>query len=120
MKRKEDAIGTFGICRCGGKIRVVPAEQIYGKAAAERLKPANRVYPPVPELQCEGRLPQGYQRPLGSVANETLRLKRMRRATFLTVLAQEGYDAYPGYRWLKKLDFVKRTTSGALRWTSAG
>mgnify|MGYP003209416139 CR=1 FL=1 len=31
-------LGHSGICRyCGGKIRVVPAEQIYGKAAAERL-----------------------------------------------------------------------------------
>ena len=31
-------MGHSGICRyCGGKIRVVPAEQIYGKAAAERL-----------------------------------------------------------------------------------
>ena len=32
-------MGHSGICRyCGGKIRVVPAEQIYGKAAAELQK----------------------------------------------------------------------------------
>ena len=66
------------ICRyCGGVIRLVPAESIYGIAAAKRLGLlGEKIY----QCQnCNARVGchKGTARPLGNVANETLRMKRM-------------------------------------------
>ena len=71
-------MGHSGICRyCGGKIRVVPAEQIYGKAAAERLNLQTEYIHQCQNCNARVGCHKGTKRPLGSVANETLRLKRM-------------------------------------------
>ena len=104
------------ICRyCGGKIRVVPAEQIYGKAAAERLNLQTEYIHQCQNCNARVGCHKGTKRPLGSVANETLRLKRMEtHHVFDSFWRRKGMTRTQAYRWLaKKLDLpVKRTHIG--------
>ncbi len=91
------------ICRyCGGVIRMVPAEQIYGMTAAKRLRlVGENIY----QCQnCNARVGchKGTTRPLGDVANEALRLKRIE--------THHVFDAY----WKSQ----NMTRSGAYRWLS--
>ena len=91
------------ICRyCGGLILLVPAERIYGPKAAKRLGlSGERIY----QCQnCNARVGchKGTERPLGNVANETLRLKRIE--------THHVFDAY----W--KAQHMTRT--GAYKWLS--
>lgn len=66
-------MGHSGICRyCGGKIRVVPAEQIYGKAAAERLNLQTEYIHQCQNCKRGSAATRVPSVPLGSVANETL------------------------------------------------
>ena len=91
------------ICRyCGGVIRMVPAEQIYGMTAAKRL---GLVGENIYQCQnCNARVGchKGTTRPLGDVANEALRLKRIE--------THHVFDAY----WKSQ----NMTRSGAYRWLS--
>lgn len=91
------------ICRyCGGVIRMVPAEQIYGMTAAKRL---GLVGENIYQCQnCNARVGchKGTMRPLGDVANEALRLKRIE--------THHVFDAY----WKSQ----NMTRSGAYRWLS--
>ena len=109
-------MGHSGICRyCGGKIRVVPAEQIYGKAAAERLNLQTEYIHQCQNCNARVGCHKGTKRPLGSVANETLRLKRMEtHHVFDSFWRRKGMTRTQAYRWLaKKLDLpVKRTHIG--------
>ena len=111
-------MGHPGICRyCGGKIRVVPAEQIYGKAAAERLNLQTEYIHQCQNCNARVGCHKGTKRPLGSVANETLRLKRMEtHHVFDSFWRRKGMTRTQAYRWLaKKLDLpVKRTHIGGL------
>ena len=65
------------ICRyCGGVIRLVPARAVYGSAVKRLGLEKEYIY----QCQnCNARVGchKGTTRPLGHVANETLRLKRM-------------------------------------------
>ena len=70
-------MGELSICRyCGGVIRLVEAETVYG-ASTDRLgMTGEKLY----QCQnCNARVGchKGTTRPLGNVANEVLRLKRM-------------------------------------------
>ena len=90
------------ICRyCGGTIRLVPASNIYGEAAAKRQGlEKERIY----QCQnCNARVGchRGTSRPLGNVANETLRLKRMEtHRVFDGSWKRRGMTRSQGYRWL--------------------
>ena len=94
---------TPDICRyCGGVIRLVPAEKIYGEKAAKRLGLfGEQIY----QCQnCNARVGchKGTNRPLGNVANEALRLKRI-----------ETHQVFDGY-W--KSQHMTRTN--AYKWLS--
>jgi hypothetical protein len=91
------------ICRyCGGIIRLVPAESIYGESADRLGLKGESIY----QCQnCNARVGchKGTTRPLGNVANETLRLKRIE--------THNVFDAYwksrkmtrtQAYKWLAK------------------
>lgn len=65
------------ICRyCGGKVEVVPAGMIYGAATLRPGLDGEKIYLC---LNCNARVGchRGTHRPLGNLANEVLRLKRM-------------------------------------------
>ena len=65
------------ICRyCGGPVRLVPAERVFG-ASTERLGQANEMLYQCQNCNARVGCHKGTTRPLGDVANETLRLKRM-------------------------------------------
>ena len=65
------------ICRyCGGVIRLVPAKAVYGESTGRLGMTGEYLY----QCQnCNARVGchKGTTRPLGNVANEVLRLKRM-------------------------------------------
>ena len=89
------------ICRyCGGIIRLVPASTIYG-ASAERLGMTDeKVY----QCQnCNARVGchHGTTRPLGNVANEVLRLKRMEtHRVFDAFWRSRAMSRTQAYQWL--------------------
>lgn len=92
------------VCRyCGGVIRLVPAENIYGEAAVKRL---GLVGESIYQCQnCNARVGchKGTTRPLGNVANETLRLKRMEtHQVFDDYWRRRGMTRTAAYRWLAK------------------
>ena len=75
------------ICRyCGGVIRRVPGQQVYGDAAAMRLKLWNEWFYQCQNCNARVGCHRGTTRPLGNVANEVLRLKRME--------THQVFDAY--------------------------
>lgn len=97
MKKSED------ICRyCGGVIKVVPAERIYGDSTKRRGLEGEYIH----QCQnCGARVGchKGTTKPLGKVANEVLRLKRTE--------THKVFDAYwkahhmtrtNAYRWLSQ------------------
>lgn len=90
------------ICRyCGSIIRLVPAGKIYDAAAVKRLGLESEwVY----QCQnCNARVGchRGTKRPLGNVANETLRLKRIEtHQVFDRFWRQRGMSRTAAYRWL--------------------
>lgn len=91
------------ICRyCGGIIRLVPAETVYG-ASAERLgKRSEKIY----QCQnCGARVGchKGTNRPLGNVANEILRLKRIEaHQVFDGLWKRRKMKRTDAYRWLAR------------------
>lgn len=99
------------ICRyCGGIIRLVPSEAVYG-ASAERLgKQGEKIF----QCQnCGARVGchKGTGRPLGNVANEILRLKRIEaHQVFDSLWKSRNMDRTAAYRWLaKELGLPMRT-----------
>ena len=93
---------TPKICRyCGGVIRLVPAEQVYGTSTARLGLAGEKLY----QCQnCNARVGchKGTTRPLGNVANEALRLKRI-----------ETHRVFDDY-WRSQ----QMTRTGAYRWLS--
>lgn len=75
------------ICRyCGGIVRLVPAESVYGDSAVRLGLKGEKLY----QCQnCNARVGchRGTVRPLGDLANEVLRLKRLVGVGKITVLA---------------------------------
>lgn len=91
------------ICRyCGGVIRLVPASAVYG--ASTRRLGLEREY--IYQCQnCNARMGchKGTKRPLGNVANETLRLKRMEaHQVFDSFWKAKGMRRTKGYQWLAR------------------
>ena len=91
------------ICRyCGGVIRLVPAESIYGASAGRLGLSGESVY----QCQnCNARVGchRGTTRPLGNVANEVLRLKRMEtHNVFDAFWKAHGMSRTQAYKWLAK------------------
>ena len=92
------------ICRyCGGLIRLVPAETIYGEDSAQRLGLRHEMIYQCQNCNARVGCHKGTTRPLGNLANESLRLKRME--------THKVFDAYwkarhmsrtAGYHWLAK------------------
>lgn len=89
------------ICRyCGGVIRLVPAQVVYGSAVKRLGLEKEYIY----QCQnCNARVGchKGTTRALGQVANETLRLKRIEtHQVFDAFWKYKGMSRTKGYRWL--------------------
>ena len=97
-------MATPDICRyCGSVIRLVPAISVYGNTAAKRLGLEHeKIY----QCQnCNARVGchRGTTRPLGNVANETLRLKRIEtHQVFDAYWRSQHMSRTAAYRWLAK------------------
>lgn len=94
------------ICRyCGGVIRLVPASSIYGKSTDRLGMRGEKIY----QCQnCNARVGchRGTIRPLGKVANEVLRLKRVEtHQVFDAFWSQRNMSRTAAYKWLaEKMD----------------
>ena len=91
------------ICRyCGGVIRLVPASSIYGESAQRLGMKEEWLY----QCQnCNARVGchKGTRRPLGNVANEVLRLKRMEtHQVFDSFWRAKRMSRTKAYRWLSE------------------
>lgn len=98
------------ICRyCGGVIRLVPARVIYGEAATRLGMETENIYLC---QNCNARVGchKGTNRPLGNVANEVLRLKRMEtHQVFDAFWKSKGMTRTQGYKWLaRQMDIPER------------
>ena len=89
------------ICRyCGGVIRLAPARKIYG-ASTDRLGLAGENIYLCQNCNARVGCHKGTNRPLGNVANEVLRLKRMEAHRVFDALWKSGHMTRTGaYRWL--------------------
>lgn len=91
------------ICRyCGGTVRLVSAERIYGDSAVRLGLIGEKLY----QCQnCNARVGchRGSTRPLGNLANEVLRLKRIEtHQAFDAYWTQQGMSRTQAYRWMAK------------------
>lgn len=93
----------FEICRyCGGEIKAVPAESVYGKTAKRRGLEGEYL------CQCQNcgarvGCHKGTQKPLGKVANEILRLKRIEaHRVFDGYWKSQRMSRTDAYRWLSQ------------------
>lgn len=98
------------ICRyCGGVIRLVPARVIYGEAATRLGMETENIYLC---QNCNARVGchKGTNRPLGNVANEVLRLKRMETHQVSDAFwKSKGMTRTQGYKWLaRQMDIPER------------
>lgn len=89
------------ICRyCGGTIRLVPAETVYGASTGRLGKRNEKIY----QCQnCNARVGchKGTNRPLGNVANEMLRLKRIEtHQIFDSFWKRKQISRAAAYKWL--------------------
>ena len=100
------------ICRyCGGVIRMVPARAVYGSAVKRLGLEKEYIY----QCQnCNARVGchKETTRPLGNVANETLRLKRMEtHQVFDAFWKRKGMGRTKGYQWLaRQMELPERLT----------
>ena len=98
------------ICRyCGGIVRLVPAEQVYGEAVKRLGLEGESLY----QCQnCNARVGchRGTERPLGNVANEMLRLKRIETHQIFDAFWQNrGMTRSQAYKWLaQQMDLPTR------------
>ena len=92
------------ICRyCGGVIRRVPGQQVYGDATARRLKLKNEWFYQCQNCNARVGCHRGTTRPLGNVANEVLRLKRMEtHQVFDAFWKSRHMSRTAAYKWLSK------------------
>ena len=91
------------ICRyCGGVIRLAPARKIYG-ASTDRLGLAGENIYLCQNCNARVACHKGTNRPLGNVANEVLRLKRVEtHQVFDTFWQGQGWTRSAAYRWLAR------------------
>ena len=91
------------ICRyCGGPIRLIPAKAIYGDSVCKLGLENESVY----QCQnCNARVGchKGTTRPLGNVANEMLRLKRMETHKVFDAFWKSNHmSRTQAYKWLSQ------------------
>lgn len=91
------------VCRyCGGLVRLVPARNVYG-AASERLGLEKEYIYQCQNCTARVGCHKGTTRPLGNLANETLRLKRMEtHQVFDAFWKRMGMSRTKGYKWLSE------------------
>lgn len=95
-------MGYSEICHyCGGVIRLVPAVQIYGSAAARRLGLEDEMIYQCQNCNARVGCHKGTTRPLGKVANEFLRNKRIEaHQEFDSFWKEQGMSRAKAYKWL--------------------
>ena len=110
------------ICRyCGGTVRLVPASMVYGAAAAKRLKLESEKFYQCQNCNARVGCHKGTTRPLGNLANEVLRLKRMEtHQVYDAFWKRRGMTRTKAYKWLaEQLSFRRNgPISAVLRWIS--
>ena len=91
------------ICRyCGGIIRLVPAADVYG-SSTERLGMQNEYLYQCQNCNARVGCHKGTTRPLGNLANETLRLKRKEtHQVFDSFWKERGMTRTQAYHWMAK------------------
>lgn len=89
------------ICRyCGGVIRCIPARKVYGKAT-NRLKMQGQWLYQCQNYNARVGCHRDSKRPLGNVANEVLRLKRVEtHQVFDAFWQRQGMTRTAAYKWL--------------------
>ena len=92
------------ICRyCGGVVRCVPAEKVYGNAAVNRMKLWDRWFYQCQNCNARVGCHKDSKRPLGNVANEVLRLKRREtHQVFDAFWKRRGMTRTAAYKWLSE------------------
>ncbi|MCM1297763.1 MAG: DUF3268 family zinc-finger domain-containing protein [Muribaculaceae bacterium] len=90
------------ICRyCGGVVRQVPASKVYGVEAARRLRLTKEWFYQCQNCNARVGCHRGTKRPLGNLANEVLRLKRMEtHQVFDGFWRSNGMTRTAAYKWL--------------------
>lgn len=90
------------ICRyCGGIVRLVPARMIYGAEAAKRLKLEREMIYQCQNCNARVGCHKGTTCPLGNLANEVLRLKRMEtHQVYDAFWKRSGMTRTQAYKWL--------------------
>ena len=101
--KEEIKLKDMKICRyCGGVIRLVPASSIYGESA-ERLGMKEEWLYQCQNCNARVGCHKGTKRPLGNVANEVLRLKRMEtHQVFDKFWRAKRMSRTKAYRWLSE------------------
>lgn len=101
--KEENKLKDMKICRyCGGVIRLVPASSIYGESA-ERLGMKEEWLYQCQNCNARVGCHKGTKRPLGNVANEVLRLKRMEtHQVFDSFWRAKRMSRTKAYRWLSE------------------
>lgn len=91
------------ICRyCGGVIRPVPAETVY-RASADRLRLKGETIYQCQNCGARVGCHKGTPRPLGNVANEILRLKRIEtHQAFDALWKRKHMSRTAAYKWLAR------------------
>lgn len=92
------------ICRyCGGAVHLVPAAKVYGPAAAKRLGLEREKFYQCQNCNARVGCHKGSTRPLGNLANEALRMKRMEtHQIFDSFWKERGMSRTQGYKLGKK------------------
>lgn len=87
------------ICRyCGGAVHLVPAAKVYGPAAAKRLGLEREKFYQCQNCNARVGCHKGSTRPLGNLANEALRMKRMEtHQVFDNFWKERGMSRTQGY-----------------------
>ena len=92
------------ICRyCGGAVRLVSASQGYGAAAAGSSDIERQSFYQCQNCNARVGCHPGSTRPLGNLANEALRMKRMEtHHVFDSFWKERGMSRTQAYKWMAK------------------
>ena len=88
---------------CGGAVRLVSASKVYGPAAAARLGIERQSFYQCQNCNARVGCHPGSTRPLGNLANEALRMKRMEtHHVFDSFWKERGMSRTQAYKWMAK------------------